>query len=251
MILSDQYLWLFLGLVAFGAFTQGFSGVGFGMVVLAGMAFTPWNLERTMLVLNLMVPLIHVSIIYATLKKSQINWKLVGLMLLGAASGVPLGCWFILVFGDQPIFRVMLGAVLVIFTANELFRPRIRQELNVGFGLAAGFLGGFLSGGFLAAGPPVALFLYSRYKEPAQAKGVLQIIFMISTLWRLVAIHFMGQGITLPFVKLAVMGLPLLFIFALLGHRLSRLVSSQTFLRIVYSLIGLAGVVNVVKGLLA
>lgn len=246
---AEQYLWLFLGLVACGAFTQGFSGVGFGMVILAGMAFTPWDLERTILVLNLMLPLLHASIIYATLKKSNFNWKLVGLLVLGASAGVPLGYWFIMALGKQPIFRVMLGAALALFAANELFRPRIRKELNLGFGLVAGLMGGFLSGGFLSAGPPMALFLYSRYKEPAQAKGTMQLVFIICTFWRLAAVMIMGQGITLPIAKLASQGLPLLIVFAFLGHKLSRRISNRMFLRIVYSLIGMAGAVNVFKGL--
>lgn len=249
---AEQYLWLFFGLVAFGAFTQGFSGVGYGMVVLAGMAFTPWDLERTILILNLMLPLLHVSIIYATLRKSRINWKLVGVLLVGAGVGVPLGYWFIMALGKQPIFRVILGLALTLFSANELIRPRIHKDLNLGFGLVAGLMGGFLSGGFLTAGPPLALFLYSRFKDdPAQGKGTLQIVFIICTFWRLAAVMIMGHGITLPLIKLAAQGLPFLVVFAFLGHRLSRRIPSRTFLKIVYSLIATAGIINVFKGLLS
>ena len=171
-------------------------------------------------------------------------------MAVGAAAGVPLGYWFIMVFGSQPVFKVMLGVALAVFAANEFLRPRIRNELNPGFGLLAGLAGGFLSGGFLSSGPPLALFLYSRHKDPDQAKGTLQIVFIICTLWRLATVTIMGQGITPPVIKLALQGLIFMLVFAFLGHKLSRRMSSRMFLRVVYSLIGAAGIINVGKGIL-
>ena len=42
-MLDPEYLWLFYLLIGFGAFTQGFTGIGFGIIVLAGIAFTPWD----------------------------------------------------------------------------------------------------------------------------------------------------------------------------------------------------------------
>jgi 4-amino-4-deoxy-L-arabinose transferase-like glycosyltransferase len=40
-MLDPQYLWLFGLLIGLGAFSQGFTGIGFGIIVLAGIAFTP------------------------------------------------------------------------------------------------------------------------------------------------------------------------------------------------------------------
>ena len=49
---DPQYLWFFLTLVGFGAFAQGFTGIGFGIIILAGMGFTPWDFERTTVALT-------------------------------------------------------------------------------------------------------------------------------------------------------------------------------------------------------
>lgn len=54
-MLDPQYLWLFGLLIGLGAFTQGFTGIGFGIIVLAGIAFTPWDFERATVVLNLLL----------------------------------------------------------------------------------------------------------------------------------------------------------------------------------------------------
>jgi uncharacterized membrane protein YfcA len=248
-MLDPEYLWLFCLLIGFGAFTQGFTGIGFGIIVLAGIAFTPWNFERTTVVLNLLLLVLNSSIIYASRKESRINWRLVGYILMGEVFGVPLGYWFILAFGNRPVFRLAFGAALTLFAANELFRPRIRRELNMAFGVLAGFMGGFLSGAFTAAGPPLALFVYSRQKDPRLAKGTLQTVFISATIWRLVNIAMFGKGITMLVTKIAAMTLPVLVICTFLGHIVSRRVSKGTFLKIVYSFIGFAGVMNIIKGL--
>jgi len=246
---DPQYLLLFCLLVGFGAFSQGFTGIGFGIIILAGVAFTPWNFERSAVVINLLVVCLNVIIIYASRKDARINWSLVGYILLGSAVGVPLGYWFILDVGDRPLFRLVFGAALTAFAANELFRPRIRNPLPKLAGLIAGFIGGFSNGAFTAAGPPMALFIYSQHKEPALLKGTLQILFLITSVWRLANVILFGKGITLPVVKLAALALPITLGLAYVGHLASRRVSSRTFLMVVYTLIAFAGLMQIAKGL--
>jgi len=248
-MLDPQYLWLFGLLIGLGAFTQGFTGIGFGIIVLAGIAFTPWDFERATVVLNLLLLVLNGSIIYASRKEGPINWRLVGYILVGEIIGVPLGYRFILVFGNQPVFRLVFGVTLALFVANELFRPRIRRRLNMAVGVFAGMIGGFLSGAFTAAGPPLALFIYSRQADPRLAKSTLQTVFICATIWRLANVMLFGNGISLPVMKIAVMTLPILVVCTLLGHGVSRRVSKEMFLKIVFSSILLAGLVNILKGL--
>jgi uncharacterized membrane protein YfcA len=248
-MLDPQYLWLFGLLIGLGAFTQGFTGIGFGIIVLAGIAFTPWDFERATVVLNLLLLVLNSSIIYASRKEAPINWRIVGYILIGEVCGVPLGYWFILAFGNQPAFRIVFGATLALFAAHELFRLRIRKELNMGFGVLAGVIGGFLSGAFTAGGPPIALFVYSRQKDPRLVKGTLQTVFLSATIWRLANIVLMGKGVTVPVLKIAAVTLPVLIICSVLGHAASRRVSKDMFLKIVFSFILLAGIMNILKGL--
>jgi uncharacterized membrane protein YfcA len=248
-MLDPQYLWLFGLLIGLGAFTQGFTGIGFGIIVLAGIAFTPWDFERATVVLNLLLLVLNGSIIYASRKEAPINWRLIGYILIGEAAGVPLGYWFILAFGSRPVFRIVFGVTLALFAANELFRLRIRKELNMAWGVLAGIVGGFLSGAFTAGGPPIALFVYSRQQDPRLVKGTLQTVFLGATIWRLANIMMMGKGITLPVVKIAAVTLPILLICTALGHAASRRVSKAMFLKIVFCFILLAGITNILKGL--
>lgn len=244
-----QYLWLVGPLVAMGAFTQGFTGLGFGIVILAGIAFIPWDFERSTVVVNLLVLVLHTSLIWDSRREARIQWHLVGLILVGLTLGVPLGYWFILVFGNQPAFQLVFGASLAAFAANELIKLRIKA-LPRWMGLPAGTLGGFLGGAFTTSGPPIAIFLYSQHKDPALLKGTLQLVFMVATLWRLVNIILFGPGITGPVLKVSALSLMIVPVFSFLGHRLSRRVASRVFLRSVYSLIAAAGMANVLRALL-
>ena len=115
--------------------------------------------------------------------------------------------------------------------------------------VVAGVIGGFLSGAFNAAGPPLALFVYSRQKDPRLAKSTLQTVFISATIWRLANVMMFGGGITLPVMKIAALTLPVLVGCTLLRHGLSRRVSKEMFLKIVFSSILLAGLVNILKGL--
>ena len=248
-MLDPQYLLVFYLIVGFSAFAQGFMGLGFGIIAIAGIGLTPWDMERATVVINLVLVVLNCTIICVGRKDFHINWKLVSVILAGELVGVPFGYWFIFTFGNRPVFRLALGIVLIIFAVNQLFRPTIRKVLHMGYGVAAGVLGGFLAGGFTAAGPPLALFIYSQYKNVADAKGTLQVVFMTATLWRLFNIIMFGRGITPQIMKIACISLPIIIVFATLGHLITRRVSSKMFEKVVYSFIGFAGILYIIKGL--
>ena len=67
-MLHPEYLWLFCLLIGFGAFTQGFTGPGFGIIVLADIAFKPWSLEHNTVVLKLLLLVPKSRTIYASQK---------------------------------------------------------------------------------------------------------------------------------------------------------------------------------------
>ncbi len=248
-MLANQFLPVFGVIVAFAAFSQGFMGLGFGIITIAGVGFMPWDLERATVIINLLLIVLNSTIIYAGRKDFRIDWKMVGVILAGEVFGVPLGYWFIFTFGNKPVFRLALGVVLIIFVANQLLRPRFKRPLHLRYGVVAGVLGGFLAGGFTAAGPPLALFIYSQYRNAADAKGTLQMVFMAATIWRLLNIIFFGRGITLDLVKLAGINFVIVVAFAVLGHWVTYRVPSQLYEKIVYSFIGFAGVLYIIKAL--
>jgi uncharacterized membrane protein YfcA len=216
---DSQYLWLFLLLVAFGSFSQGFTGIGFGIIILAGVAFTPWNFERTTVVVNILILFLNVILIYASRKDARVNWRLVGYILLGSAIGVPAGYWFVVTLGDQPLFRVVFGIVLVAFAINELVRPKIRKPLPLPLAFSQELWVDFLMGLLRRLGRQWPYMSTPRHKEPALLKGTLQLLFLITNIWRLVTILVFGNGNWLPVIKLAILALPVVLLLTYLDTR--------------------------------
>lgn len=249
-MLDPQYIAPIACLFAFAAFSQGFTGLGFGIIAIAGIAFTPWDLERATVVTNILLIVLNCTIIYGGRNFTRIDWKLVGVILAGESVGVPFGYWFIYTFGNRSEYRLALGLVLIFFAAYEFFRPRVRKELHILWGGVAGIFGGFFSGAFTAAGPPLALFVYSRHRSPADAKGTLQVVFMAATLLRLFNIVCFGKGISVEILRISAVSLPVVIGGACLGMALAKRIPTSTFLRIVYGFIAAAGIMNVVRGLL-
>jgi len=245
--MDPQYLDIFLALMAFGAFAQGFMGLGFGIIVMAGMAFTPWNLERTAAPITIVLPLVLLAIIFAAGKDSKIHIKPVLLVLAGELAGIPLGYWFLNVCGDQPVFTLLLGLALVAMVVNQLVRPRFDRPLFWPLGILAGLIGGLFTAAFTSGGPIIALFVYSQYKNPAEAKVTLQVTFLCTMLWRLVNVELLGKGLGPEVLKVAAISLPVVIFFSWVGHQLSRKAPSIIFSRIVFGFIGLTGVMHIVK----
>lgn len=248
-MLESQYLLHFALLVIFGAFVHGFTGLGFGILVMAGLAFTPMNLERAAVVLTLLLPVLFGALIFFNRKAYclSIHWKLAGVLFLGTFSGVPLGYWFLYTYGARPVFYLTLGIVLVLFSVDYLLRPRIHTRLPMPLGWVASLTGGFMAGAFTAGGPPIALFLYTHFDNPYEAKETLQMVFLSATGWRLLNIVFFGVGFSPQMISWAAMLAPLTVLFAFIGNLAGRRLSPTAFTRIVYSFIGLAGLINIIR----
>jgi uncharacterized protein len=236
-------------LIAFGAFAHGFMGLGFGIIVMAGLAFTSMDLERASTILSLVLPVLFLTIICSGRHGFRLNigWRLAWVLFAGAFLGVPLGYWFLHVYGAHSVFKLALGLTLVGFSLNYLLRPRIRTRLHPGVGLLAGLAGGFLAGAFTAGGPPIALFLYTQMDDVSEAKAALQLIFLSATWWRLLNIHFLGPGFSVQIFNWALVLALVVALFAWLGQKAARRISPTVFTKIVYCFIGLAGLINVVK----
>jgi len=214
-MLDAQYFISFASLVAFGSFVHGFTGLGFGIIVIAGLAFTSINLERASAVLNLLLPVLFLAVMVNTKRdfRLHINWKLSAVLFTGAFCGVPLGYLFLYTQGSQPIFSLALGVALLLFAVDHLVRPRIDTRLPMPLGWIAGLIGGVLAGAFTAGGPPVAFFLYTRYENPYEAKGILQMIFFSVTWWRLLNIFMFSEGFTIQILQWAAAFVILVLIF--------------------------------------
>jgi uncharacterized membrane protein YfcA len=216
--------------VALAALIQGYAGFGFGITAVSLFALLPLPIERMTLVITCCAIAVTAAIAVVSHRVGGIDWRRVGLLLVGSMLGMPLGYVFICRFGDRPAFRLALGVTLVAFGLGELLRPGKARRLPAVAGLPVGVLAGFLSGAFTAPGPPVVLYLFSQVDDPRRMKATIQAFFFSSSLWRL-AVVGVGIGYSADILALAGIGILAVLPALVVGHRLSRHGSPARFRR--------------------
>ncbi|MBN1557016.1 MAG: sulfite exporter TauE/SafE family protein [Lentisphaerae bacterium] len=241
---------LALAVIVGAAFTQGFSGFGYGVVAMAALAFFWPDLERASVMVTMQV--LAVCIVLGLLTRREpgsIDWKLVWMLSPGMILGLPFGYRFILHAGSMPVFRAVFGLILMAFSLLGLVRPHFRNPLPALLAPVVGLVSGLISGAISSGGPPLVIYLYSREPDARRAKGTAQALFIVSVLARLVVVQAGARPVSGAMAAAVLVSLPLVAGFTACGHYLSHKTSALTFSRIVYVLIGLAGLMNLLMAL--
>jgi len=240
---------LFIGIVLFASFTHGFSGLGFGIIIMACLFISPWTAEVTAFYTNVLVIFVFLVILLADRKTFQANWLMIRRIFIGQALGIIAGYQFIHYYGQRGIFYFSLGLILVIFSGYQLLRSPIKRHLPTWVGLAAGLFAGFCTGAFAAGGPPIALYMYSSMDNPVEAKWTMQIIFLFGLIWRFFNVAFFSNIITPALLTSIAAVLPAVLACTILGHLVSRYLSPKKFAIIVNVFIAMSGLTNIVMAL--
>jgi uncharacterized membrane protein YfcA len=166
------------------------------------------------------------------------------------AVGLPLGYMFILKFGEQPVFKIILGAVLLVYMFLGVFNVQIRKKLPRFLGVPFGAVGGWLGGAFSSGGPPIVIYLFSRVDDPREMKATLQVIFLAVTLVRIITVYLGPVGFTFNVFKISLFAIPACIPVLILGNLLSRKFSPERFKKTIYYMIGAFGVITMVRGII-
>jgi uncharacterized membrane protein YfcA len=242
---EDVVIVLAVALIA--ALVQGYSGFGFGIVASSLLAFTDLPMVQVAATITAATGAITLYLLWLSHAEARAHWRLGLLVLAGVVVGQPIGYGFIHIWGDAPVFRVVLGLVLMGFGLAGVATRNGHRHLPPLVGVGAGALGGFLSGAFVTGGPPIVAYLYAQEADPRQMKATVQFVFLTSVGCRLLWITAAGDWGP-GTLWLALGSLPVVLPAVGLGHYLSRRGSSTAFRRTVYLLIGLIGGGVLAKG---
>ncbi len=174
---------LIILIIGLAGFAQGLTGFGFGLVA---MPLLPMLMDfKDAVALTVMMNLIVCSMMFLNVRSSFSLRRGLGLVA-GACLGVPIGVYVLAQFNQALLLRV-LGGVMVFFSINELILMRATSaRLSERFGFPCGLISGGLSGAFNMGGPPAIAFSYSQTWSKEQVVAVLQVVFGLSTLLRLI-----------------------------------------------------------------
>ena len=169
----DELVFLAFG-AALAGIVRGFAGFGTAMIYLpfAGQVLGPFEALTTLIVKDLVAPLIHVP---RALREGHPPDVL--RLTAGALVALPLGVW-VLSRVDAEVFRwgvslVALG-LLVLLVSGVRYRGRLTPPIVYG----TGALGGFLGGSVGLPGPPIIL-LYMASTLPVSAVRANNMLYLI------------------------------------------------------------------------
>ena len=245
----DVGFWILLAVSAGAAFAQGFSGFGYGILLMSGLSLLGAGLERASVFATLTSLVLVATLLVRSHRLMRVDWKAAAWVTAGIMLALPFGYRFILRHEDAPVFRVVFGLILVFFAVFRAVRPHVRRNISTLWAPVFGAGSGLLSGAFASGGPPVVLFLYAREDDPRRAVGTIQAVFLGGNLYRLAVILLGERGMTSDVLIPALALSPLVVLGTLAGFYASRRFSVRPFLLAVYGLLVLAGLVNILKGL--
>ena len=219
-------------------FVQGLAGFGFG---LTAMSIWAWTLEPQLAAALAVFGGLTGQIIAAVAVRRGFNWQRLLPFVLGGLAGLPLGI-YILPRLDVPVFKVLLGLLLVVMCPLMMFSGRLPRITRGGraadalAGAAGGLMGAL--GGFTGAVP--TLWCTLRDFEKDVQRAVIQnfnLAMLIVTFGTYVATGIARRDMVPLFAIVA----PAMLIPSLLGARLYAGISPAVFRSIVLGLLTLSG----------
>lgn len=244
----DVSLPLLFLITAGAAFVQGFSGFGFGILVMAGMSLSGADLERSSVYATLSLILLVSTLLLRGRSRMRVNWKAAGAVTVGVVLTTPIGYHFILRHGDMPLCRLVFGVMLVLFALHRACKPHLKRHLPLWHAPFFGMISGLLNGAFSSGGPPVVMYLYSQEEDPRMAVGTTQAVFLGCNLYRLAVVLAGERGITSPLLTQTFCMAPVIILMTLLGFHFAHRLPMRPFLMVVYAIIAFAGLLNISKG---
>jgi len=228
---------------AVAGFVQGLSGFAFG---LTAMSFWVWSVEPRLAAVLAVFGSLTGQIIAALRVRRGFDWPRVAPFVIGGLFGLPLGVW-LLPRLDVPVFKAVLGGLLVVWCPVMLFAqrlPRVRAG-RAGDGLA-GALGGVLGGigGYTGVAPTLWCTLRGFDKDLQRA--VIQ-NFNLAMLAVTFVVYLATGIVTREMLPMFAVVAPAMLVPSLLGMKVYIGISETLFRRIVLVLLTGSGVALLVS----
>jgi uncharacterized membrane protein YfcA len=218
------------------AFVRGYSGFGFAMVGVAGLALVlaPAVAVPVILVLEVLVGLLLLPPV-----RHEIAWRPVAVLAVGAAVTTPIGT-YLLASIPADAARIAIAVVIALAALLLLLAGGGRPAPGTAATVGVGGVSGLLNGAFGVGGPPIALFFLSGDRRAAVSRASMMAYFLVIDVVALAAFGVGGFVDREVLVAVAV-ALPALAVGSWLGHRAFHSSDAARFrVRVLWILVALA-----------
>jgi uncharacterized membrane protein YfcA len=219
--------------VLIAAFIRGYSGFGYSAMVIAAssLVMNPLNMVAVVVILEAAMSLQAARGISA-----DVDWRRVGLLLAGAAVGLPLGLWALTGISEDAA-RAVISAYVLIMCLVLLAGWRMAREAGGGATLAAGLVSGLANAPGMG-GLPVAAFFAAQPMRAAVFRATLIAYFPILDLYS-APLYWWAGLVSWDTLWASLIALPLTFVGNWLGGRHFLNTDPQDFRR--FAILLLAG----------
>ncbi|MBU6360631.1 MAG: TSUP family transporter [Chloroflexi bacterium] len=164
-------------------------------------------------------------------------------LILSTMIGIPIGVMLIRAVPEM-VVKVPLGLLLIGYGLYHLLRPtlpQINKNQHTVWAWGLGFVAGILGGAYNTNGPPIVIYGTLRRWPPQQFRATLQFYFLITGI-----VIAAGQGLaglwTRNVLWLSAISLPVIVAANLLGHVISQRIRPEAYVKLVFALIVVIGV---------
>jgi hypothetical protein len=224
------------GVVTVASMASALSGFGFALIATPLVAVVVGPREAV-------VGLTMVGLVLAAQLwfrgRSSVSRPTVAIVSVAALAGMPLGV-VVLTRADEDTLTVLIAVAVLAFTL--LLWRGVRLPARPQTDAVAGFVSGVLSTSTGTNGPPVVIALSSKDLPPTSFRPTISAIFLIQGCVALLAFAVTGQ-IEADAVRVALAGLPGVFLGLFVGERGFRRLDARAFRRVVLVMLLLSGVI--------
>jgi uncharacterized membrane protein YfcA len=235
MLLTLTSIWVFL-IVFVGIFVQGVAGFGLALVMMP--------LLSQMLGVTAAAPLVALIAAVAELSilmryRQAVSLSAIWRLALAAMIAVPLGVWG-LHWLPPDLALTGLGLVVMGYAIYALLRLHLPKLNHPSWAYFFGFWAGLLSGAYNTSGPAYVIYGSCRRWEPAEFKGNLQGVFLISGATTIFS-HALAGHYTPEVWQYWLLALPAVALGLWVGGHVDKKLDPQMFRQLVLWLLLLIG----------
>jgi uncharacterized membrane protein YfcA len=169
------------------------------------------------------------------------------LLLPFLAAGILAGVWLLLRVSPELLLGG-LGIFVVLFGTSYAFNSGKGMPLPHWIGAPIGLFGGATSAMFGIGGPIYVFYLTGRNATPTQIRATMPVIFMFTTVARILMFALAGLYSPAALVAAAAL-LPVMALGIWTGHHLHLNLSRGTVIRVIGAMLVLSGISLIVRAL--
>lgn len=235
---------LIVGVAVLAAgFLRGLTGFGFALAAVPVLSLILTPLEAVLIAQLLQLAMSPVDLLR---NHAHVDRRALGLLVLGAVPGVPLGV-AVATAVSPDLLRLTIALAVIAGLAAILARVRVPE--GRGPALAAGGLAGLFSGLAAMPGPPVVAYFLGRGAAPKVARATNLMFFAASSAFALSLAAGLHRAVDLRLLGIAALSLPVLLVGSHLGEAAFRRLADETYRRAAIAVLAVSALVTGAKGL--